>query len=240
MRASPKSAVATIIVGQNDSAETFFLHGDLLTKRSGFFAAALGNKRWVESQQMVVRLPEDDPKLFDIFAKFLYCTKIYSTEPDDKKAETEDMTYADPEWERLARCWVLGDKLNCPWFQDASIDAIVQRMVETGETPIALHTFAYTKTAGDNALKRLAVDIATWRYEKEDLTDEDLTNPELAEFFRDTFRRLHERCGMKESSSSDGPDHEPWSDGPRCLYHVHCFGVDYHCYDISVVLGGGL
>lgn len=199
---SPKSAIVTVLVGSHDQRETFHVHADLLKKYSNFFSAALG-KGWLESQEKVVRLPEDDPSPFEVFAKFLYSGRIYSTAASDESGETDDDYAEDPEWERLALCWILGDKLGSVDFQDASIDAIIQKIIDTERAPVNLHRVVYSRTTSNTKLKQLIVDIAARVYEKEDF------NPEkrdaiTIQFYCDTIARFQERCSGSARSANHG------------------------------------
>ena len=188
---------------------------------------------------MVVRLPGDNPEIFQIFAEFLYDGRIHSTKATDKVPDAEHPGRVDAEWERLARCWILGDKLNCVWFQDASIDAIVQKIMETDRVPKNLHTLVYSHTTGDNPLKQLVVDIAAWRYSRDDFLNLDSDcDLELSRFFCDTIARLHKRCNMRKSTTTPGPGDEPWYESGSDPYHLHCFASKLPCYEGPVILGG--
>lgn len=187
---------------------------------------------------MTVSLPEDDSEIFKVFVEFLYDGRIHSTRAGDEGPDADDADHVDPEWERLARCWILGDKLHCNWFQDASIDSIVQKIAETETVPKNLHALVYSQTSGDNPLKQLVVDIATWKYEKEDFNKDDSSSPDTAQFYRDIIARLHERCNMRESTTSPGPGEEPWNETGCEPYHFHNFYGPASCYDCAQILGG--
>jgi hypothetical protein len=84
------SPVITVIVGPNDQdsekpcSQTFFVHKDLITSRSCFFAKALkdytgsksveddGGVSWLEGKEGVVRMPEDEPEVFANYVQLLY------------------------------------------------------------------------------------------------------------------------------------------------------------------------
>jgi hypothetical protein len=62
----------------DDPLQSFFVHKDLVTSRSEFFAKALrtasdgGSGTWLEGDEGVVRLPDDDPKVFANYLQLLY------------------------------------------------------------------------------------------------------------------------------------------------------------------------
>ncbi|KAI4285446.1 MAG: hypothetical protein L6R38_000610 [Xanthoria sp. 2 TBL-2021] len=98
-------------VGADDKAVTWSLPKGLLTHVSPFFEAAL-NRPWLESKTESLNLPEDDPEAFRFFLRWLFAW-ILSKPGDYPKTVSRDATsYV------YLRAWVLGDKLNCPRFQD--------------------------------------------------------------------------------------------------------------------------
>lgn len=66
--------IVQIIVGadRNEQSTTFNIHRDLITSRSPFCAKALknygecgnGDIQWLEGEERVVKMPEDDPAIF--------------------------------------------------------------------------------------------------------------------------------------------------------------------------------
>ncbi|PSN62379.1 hypothetical protein BS50DRAFT_457197, partial [Corynespora cassiicola Philippines] len=66
----------TILVGQDDKQKQFTVHEDLLRTRSKYFDACLkGNPNvgtWIESEDRVVRLPDDEPEVFALYTQSLY------------------------------------------------------------------------------------------------------------------------------------------------------------------------
>lgn len=125
---SVTSKPITVIVGEDDDGETFYLHEDAATKHSRFFAAALANG-WKESEERTIRLPDEDPEDFSLFARFNYSGIIHSKREGDADED------GDGEWVRLADSWILGDKLLATTFKDAIIDSIVQKAVKEGNVP---------------------------------------------------------------------------------------------------------
>jgi hypothetical protein len=93
------SPMITVIVGPKDQdgdkirSQTFFVHKDLITSRSRFFAKALkdytgsksveneggksskseiGGISWLEGEEGVVKMPEDEPEVFANYIQLLY------------------------------------------------------------------------------------------------------------------------------------------------------------------------
>lgn len=80
--------------GENDTAsQSFFVHADLLTSRSKFFAKVLVGYEaqntsttatdevikhgvWREGQERVVKLPVDEPEVFSLYVQLLYLGRL--------------------------------------------------------------------------------------------------------------------------------------------------------------------
>ncbi|KAL8864393.1 MAG: hypothetical protein Q9198_009892 [Flavoplaca austrocitrina] len=105
------TAIVTVRVGSGEEVKSWAVHKGLLTHHSPFFAAAL-NGFFKESTSNVVELIEDSPEAFNLFVYWLY---------------TGDLTPGKltSDVKRFARiaclAWALGDKLQCPVFQDRAM-----------------------------------------------------------------------------------------------------------------------
>ncbi|KAK4539588.1 hypothetical protein LTR36_010524 [Oleoguttula mirabilis] len=74
----------------------------------------------------------------------------------------------DLEWVRLVRAWALGFHLQATDFQDAVIDAILQKIHTAPRgVPPMLHRVVFSNTKPGSQLRRLIVDIAAWRWDTE-------------------------------------------------------------------------
>lgn len=110
--------VVTVIVGSGDDAKMFGIHAHLLQKGSRFFAAALKGD-WKEAHTRTVRLPEDDPEVFEVYASWLY-EKCLSTQVKNEDAAPL------AEETMLIRAYVHGHKYGDDTFCDAVIDTLRQ------------------------------------------------------------------------------------------------------------------
>lgn len=222
----------------------------MLTRYSEFFAAALCHD-WKESKDAVVRLEEEDPGLLQVFASFLYRRRIY-TRPKSSQAnkaphgttrgtkvdalvevgKSPNDTIDDPEWDQLIECWMLGDRLMSQAFQDASIDAMVEKISETGNIPMHLHLRAYATNTRSDALKRLAVDIAAFQHKPADIRETAEESPGAWQFLHDLAVRQSDRL---QSRASPDWRNGPWETEP-CRYHEHVRG---ECYRLEFWGGDG-
>ncbi|KAL8753350.1 MAG: hypothetical protein Q9199_005102 [Rusavskia elegans] len=106
LRLLQDTGVVTVRVGRGKDAESWTIHKGLLIYHSPFFAAAL-NGSFRESTTNTVELIEDDPGAFTDFVLWLYTGKL----------ETE----FDGLFGNACFAWALGDKLQCPAFQDRAM-----------------------------------------------------------------------------------------------------------------------
>jgi hypothetical protein len=60
LSSSDYGEVVSILVGPEGSSTVFAVHKDKLTLSSKFMKAAF-SKSWVEGQQKIIKLPEEDP-----------------------------------------------------------------------------------------------------------------------------------------------------------------------------------
>ncbi|KAL9025528.1 MAG: hypothetical protein Q9180_007649 [Flavoplaca navasiana] len=105
------TVIVTVRVGSGEEVKSWAIHKGLLTHHSPFFAAAL-NGSFKESTSNVVELIEDSPEAFELFAYWLYTGDLA---PSDLAPGAKGL----PRIACLA--WALGDKLQCPVFQDRAM-----------------------------------------------------------------------------------------------------------------------
>lgn len=168
---------------------------------------------WRESQTKSVDLQDSDPDVFAIFALFIHTGKIFSTRPGDVEVYA-DGSRRDWEWARLAKAWVLGDRLRATAFKDGMADAICDKMVLDRKWPITLHQIIYPgSTPAAKGIRRLCVDIAATKWDARTLKTT-MRSEEWNEFFEDVAVRLLQ---MREQ----GKENEVVFKAPGCTYHEH-------------------
>lgn len=216
------SSQLTIVVGQetNHDAETFYESPDILAQHSGFFAAVLRNG-WKEKEERVVRLPECKPEVFQIFLNFIHTGNIYSRKDGDQSKNPSRNAVFDSELERMCNCWAQGEKLASSVFQDAIVDALCQKIGDELLYPFTLHRNIYSNTSTPNAMSRLLVDIAAWKWKEEYLQDARKDHVNSSAFLGDLALRLfslsaEERKGPPPFTKNDCTYHEHVKDGKPC------------------------
>ena len=214
----------TIVVGEdtNYDAETFYESPDILAQHSKFFAAALRNG-WREKEERAVRLPECEPEVFKIFLNFIHSGKFYSSkEGDYQENQTDPRSGFDSEFTRLAYCWVRGESLMSTVFRDAATDALVQKALHDRRWPNDLQYRFYPRSATPNAMSRLLVDMAVWKWRKEAAQNSRDRHAECHEFLGDLALRLF------DLSAEDRKGPAPFTKND-CTYHEHV-KEDKPCY----------
>lgn len=137
-----------------EKKEKFIVHERLIRASSAFFDRAT-SATWLEH---TIRLPEDEPEIFGIYVHWLYYDKlpVYCNEPGRA---------ANQEYLKLVKAYTLGDKLMDTEFQNAAIDAIVEKSNSTASDgkryyPVAeVVEFAYNNTHVSAPIRRLLVDM---------------------------------------------------------------------------------
>ena len=127
--------------------ENFMAHKDLICSKSPFFSAAC-NGNFIEGKEGLVRLPEDQPPIFDLFLQWLYTGDVPVTSSD---------AYLD--WSESAALYVLAEKLQISELKNAVIDQWICKNKATDEYPIGIVAYVYTNTLDSSPLRRLVVEM---------------------------------------------------------------------------------
>lgn len=120
-----------------------------------------------------------------------------------------------PEYHLLCKAHVLGDMLQDDHFQDACLDARMERAKACDQTDPQLPLHCYNSSRQDSPYKAIALDYVVWKLSKAQL--EKCLNQEdvLPEFLVKVALRL------KDEMDSKGPKGEfPYWKNP-CRYHLH-------------------
>lgn len=132
-------AIVKVIVGEDDTSASFFLHEDLVTSRSCFFRKALktygedGSLQWREGEERIVKLPEDEPRVFASYVQLLYLGKlpIHKALTDIETKDSNELKKllvinVEQEYMLLARLYVFCEKVQDTKSKAAVISAFVE------------------------------------------------------------------------------------------------------------------
>ncbi|KAJ5357609.1 hypothetical protein N7541_004767 [Penicillium brevicompactum] len=125
--------VCTILVGSDKQA--FSVHEKLICDSSPFFRAALGGP-WEEASEHIVKLPEEEPKIFSIYLHWVYYGKLAvlvdrAQLPTITGLELQDRErrFSNEEYLQLLKACVFADKILDGKFHDTIIRAVVERIL---------------------------------------------------------------------------------------------------------------
>lgn len=215
--------IITILVGPEPTATQFFIHADLVSKHSDFFAACL-KPGWKESAESTVRLPglpATSAAVFEDFLSFLYTGKVYSIVQDEgTRAGGEE------EFFRLGDAWVLGEMLLSSSFKDAAVDAIIHKIAADECFPSFECLPLYAQSPAGSPVRRLMVDIAAhyWSEASVSTLDADGDPVVLASFFQSVTVALLKRSLLPKPVRKVK---HPLSQESPCFYHEHGEGPCY-------------
>ncbi|KAL8727409.1 MAG: hypothetical protein Q9166_006081 [cf. Caloplaca sp. 2 TL-2023] len=106
---------------------------------------------WAEGKTGVVNLPDDDPKVFEVFSDWLYGERL---ELDPVQAG--DIAF-------ILAIWIFGDKVQAPAFQNAAIEALrAAAMNPPRSFKLKDIQTAFENTAEGSPLQKLIVDLYVW------------------------------------------------------------------------------
>ncbi|KAL8869640.1 MAG: hypothetical protein Q9198_007832 [Flavoplaca austrocitrina] len=141
--------LVTVNVGSSEAAESWTIHKRLLAHHSPYFAAAF-NGNFTESATNTVCFVEDDPDAFKLFVQWLYSGELVRDLGDE-----DDLPNI------LCLAWALGDKLQCPVFQDRVMLKFVayHNIYWMREDTMRL---IYDISPPGSVLRAFAVDLLCW------------------------------------------------------------------------------
>jgi len=125
----------------------FVIHESIITPHSAFVRRALRGD-WKESEEGVFLMPEDDSVAFLIYQSWLYYARIYS-----------QTRVGSDEYQLLAHCYILGEKLVDPQFQAALTDCIVDKLRTTRLFDPRLSNLIYGATPEKAPIRVLLQDV---------------------------------------------------------------------------------
>lgn len=185
-------SIITILVGPDEVA--FLVHDMLLCAHSAFFQAACqGAGQFKETQERIVRLPEEDPAQFEEVIQWLYTQSLQHVTdglgnptsgeveeidaeqepPQDPQAASTSPPSSDEErrtnasYATLFNLYFLADRLQMGRLKNGLMDAIIQLERRSAFVPCSEQVALVFERcpAPTNPLRRLLVDMHAWDVE---------------------------------------------------------------------------
>ncbi|KAJ5047217.1 uncharacterized protein L3040_003058 [Drepanopeziza brunnea f. sp. 'multigermtubi'] len=143
--------VVTVIVGPEDTKETYIIHKGIICYYSPFFNAAF-NGNFAEGETQTMRLDDVNSETFGLLVDYLYTQQI-DVDPKDYDGNIIP----------LAQLWVIAGRFFMPALQNKIMNEL-RTMVEWAEEEGLrkfMH-FAYEASVERTPLKSLATDMMAW------------------------------------------------------------------------------
>ncbi|KAI9640785.1 hypothetical protein NHQ30_010625 [Ciborinia camelliae] len=129
-----------VIANVGEEKHKFTLHKDLLCNSVEYFRAAFAPDGFKESHDSVIDMPEDDPKVFELFVHWLYRGTIAEV----KSRESEDII-------TLFDLYIFAEKLCINELANKTMDAL-QNMGKESDQLIGISVDLAAKICGNTSL----------------------------------------------------------------------------------------
>jgi len=152
--------VIKVIIGPDKT--TFLVHKDFLCYYSPYFAGALREGAFKESETQTVELDHADVEAFGLLVTWLYTQKIpitISPLPKGGKDDDDDK----PSWNALVHLWILADYLQIPMLQNSAMDEVLRKQERLEKLPSETFLIIYENTGPGSFLRKVMVDLIVWR-----------------------------------------------------------------------------
>jgi hypothetical protein len=151
----------TLVVGPGDKERRLVVHKDVLCGASPFFEAAC-KPEWMNPNDKVLKLPDDDPETIQAMVYWMYYNTICVLEAISYRNfdfETTAEEAMGTIWGLFAKLYVCGDKYQMPRLQNDAADAMTEYSDNCKFNCPAIIPWVYEHTSSDSRLRRLLVTI---------------------------------------------------------------------------------
>lgn len=217
------SGPVTILVGTGREQKEFYIHESLLRTDSDFFARALRE----EEHRGVVNLPNVTAETFSIYAKWLYTGRAFLLNSTDDEDEGDDI-----EKRRLQNCYVLANFLQDLDFKDATIDVVIENIVDTKVSQQDLAQWIYPNSSEGSPHRTLAVDtfVNVWPRDTWPECKYSLGENVPPQFLFDVLANIGPN--LENGIANVASPAEFFKNLDTCKYHEHT-RVNQPCYKIK-------
>ena len=140
-----RDTIIAVSVGQDE--HRFAVHKDVVCAKSQFFHAAC-SARWSKGGERVVRLPDVEPREFQMYVDWSYTSKLVVE--DDESISDRGMG--------LARIYLLGDVLDDVKLRNEAARLLSAVVIKHGDLPPRLVRLIWENTPTSSLLRKWIVD----------------------------------------------------------------------------------
>ncbi|KAG9531376.1 hypothetical protein KCU93_g1957, partial [Aureobasidium melanogenum] len=216
--ADMKERMMTLVVGSEEAHFTWF--HEVLSFHSSFFAGAIKYSWSTESQDKIVRMPEDSADVVREFIRWITDHKVGGYGVGSNNPSLTPWDY----WDLMVELYIFGNKYNIPRLQNVAINEIITLFQEQFAFPRASTIYKiYERTPFGVSLRELVTDIVVLSHENvEALIDGQSRFGEgfHFEFIHDLIKRLYRAARHEEGFESQRRSRKAWDTVSRCRYHV--------------------
>lgn len=158
MHSADFNKVFTVLIGPKPFDKALTIHEDVLRSTSKFFQAAC-SKALAERSERVVRLPEVQFNLFQMYTVWVYSGKVVINEKKYHLPASQ--------LELLLHTWLLGDVLGDAQFRNQVMRTCVEEPPTFDVVPnVDIFTHVWKKTTPSSPLRKMLVDVIVARFER--------------------------------------------------------------------------
>ncbi|KAK3686460.1 hypothetical protein LTR37_019779 [Vermiconidia calcicola] len=219
--------LVSIQIGTGEGQRTFEVFKGVFCFYSGYFTAALDG-RFIEGREGVVKLPTEDPVVFELFRHWIHTRCFFESTLAPEILLSFDM---------IGKLWIFGDAHDIQMLQNVVADILVAKVWDRQFPSAEVVSYILENTAEGSHLRRLLMELA--KPTNIDDTKADSTNIQKPEDIVTAFERLAIRYGSRRHGTGG---HTPAfrrkmaSKWWQCKWHVHRDGVT--CFTEETCSGG--
>ncbi|KAF2492755.1 hypothetical protein BU16DRAFT_89948 [Lophium mytilinum] len=152
-----------VCVGEDDRQEKFAVHDTPLRSHSKFFANAM-NGSWKESDERIIKLPDDSPETFELYIHYIYTGKLAIVAGEGVVDDDRGTRQFVAQLKALAYLYVFVEKILDSACKNDVVDAMVACVRDNSKIPpLFVVEIIYNGTAGPCSARKFLVDVcARW------------------------------------------------------------------------------
>ncbi|KAF2667990.1 hypothetical protein BT63DRAFT_306452 [Microthyrium microscopicum] len=209
--------VVSILVGPH--GKKFTLHVDPLCSSSDYFKHMLrSSATFLESAKHEVKLLEQSPRVFQLYAQYLYQGKIFS-KPGPTVPSSNGEVPLMTETTLLLTAISLADYLQDDDFHNSVIDCLIARSLQTNAWPTTDDSITLSLSSGSSFLVDLIRDFCIYGAHEGWWTNGNVTGETHGEFWASVARgmaKLLKGGGRPSKWVPKNCDYHRHKDGKRC------------------------